>query len=346
MRTILGLRLLGTLVSLTLVTTLAAETTDDANPPGLLHVALPVVAGGQSALALPTAAPVLASIRDTKVDPADPAAAQDPLPQIREPPLPPASLFDGRKILAFYGRPGSKSMGILGEYPKEELAALLFAYAKLYDNANGGAGVIPAFYIVYGTCWPGGDLGYLRDSVVEEWVDYAARNGIMVILDSQIGRFGVDDAIKRLLPWLSHPNVHLALDPEWRTTDPMKTIGSVTADELNQAQAALSDWLAAHGDTSERILVIHQFTAKMISDRNRVRADYPGVRLIHSSDGFGSPPLKKKTYAYNALADNMPRKGFKLFMKTDVRGAGYDEPLLTPAEVIALDPSPEMIIYQ
>ncbi len=42
----------------------------------------------------------------------------------------------------------------------------------------------------------------------------------------------------------------------------------------------------------------------------------------------------------------MPLKGFKLFFKTDIEGAGYDDPLLLPAEVLALDPPPSLIIYQ
>jgi hypothetical protein len=42
----------------------------------------------------------------------------------------------------------------------------------------------------------------------------------------------------------------------------------------------------------------------------------------------------------------MPLKGFKLFFKTDLEGAGYDDPLLLPAEVLALEPSPRLVIYQ
>ena len=263
-------------------------------------------------------------------------------------------------------------MGILGEYPKEEVANLLLGYAKLYADALAAPslplvpvttvaqtsfvgpeappvathGVIPAFYIIYGACWPGGDIGYLRDSVVKDWIDYANRSGIIVFLDHQIGRFGVEAAMDKLLPWLAYPNVHLALDPEWRTEDPMHTIGSISADELNHAQSMMSDWLSTHGIADERILVVHQFTGKMITDRQKVRADWAGVRLIHTSDGFGSPAHKRNAYAWNARATNMPRKGFKLFFKSDVPGAGYDQPLLSPAQVLALDPQPELVIYQ
>jgi hypothetical protein len=250
------------------------------------------------------------------------------------------------QILAFYGKPDSKCMGILGEYSKEELAAMLDGYAKLYDEKNGPDGVVGAFYLIYGTCWPGGEIGYLRESMVKEYIDYAAQKGMLVFLDHQIGKYPVADAVQRLLPWLKYPNVHLALDPEWRTESPMEEIGSVSAEEINAAEAAMSAYMNAEGIGGDRMLVLHQFKAKMISGRERVKADYDGVVLVHTADGFGSPALKRMTYSYNAKALNLPIKGFKLFFKTTVQGAGYDEPLLLPDEVLSLEPSPRLVIYQ
>ncbi len=250
------------------------------------------------------------------------------------------------QILAFYGKPDSKRMGILGEYPKEELASLLEGYAKLYDAANDGQGVVPAFYLIYGTCWPEGEIGYLKDSVVQDYIEFARQRGMLVFVDHQIGKYPVADAVKRLLPWLRYPNVHIALDPEWRTESPMKVIGGVQAEEINAAQAAMSDYMKAEGIEGIKMLVVHQFQERMIADRERVRADYDGVLLIHTADGFGPPALKRYAYSSNAKAANLPLKGFKLFFKTDLEGAGYDEPLLLPTEVLALAPRPSLIIYQ
>jgi hypothetical protein len=250
------------------------------------------------------------------------------------------------RVLAFYGKPGSKSMGILGEYSKEDLATMMEGYARLYKEQAGGDGVVCAFYLIYGTCWPGGEIGYLGDSTVKEYIDYAAERGMLVFVDHQIGKYPVADAVNRLLPWLKYPNVHIALDPEWRTESPMQEIGSVTAEEVNAAEKAISDYIEAEGIQGQKMLVVHQFNNKMISGRERVRADYDGVLLVHTADGFGSPAVKRASYANNARAINMPVKGFKLFFKTTVKGAGYDIPLLLPADVIALDPSPRLIIYQ
>jgi hypothetical protein len=250
------------------------------------------------------------------------------------------------QVLAFYGHPFSKRMGILGEYSKEDLARLIKGYAKLYDAANGDMGVVPAYYLIYGTCWPGGDIGYLKESVVKDYIDYGASQGMLVFVDHQIGKYSVEEAMGRLLPFLKYPNVHLALDPEWRTTAPMQEIGSITAEEVNKAESMMSDYMNANGISGVRMLVIHQFRSSMIMGRERVKADNDRVLLVHTADGFGPPALKKNTYALNALAGNMPLKGFKLFFKTTVPGAGYDDPLLTPPEVLALNPRPALIIYQ
>ena len=255
-------------------------------------------------------------------------------------------ILANNQVLAFYGHPFSKRMGILGEYSKEDLARLLKGYAKLYDEANGGLGVVPAFYLIYGTCWPGGEIGYLKDSVVKDYIEYAASQNMIVFVDHQIGKYPVEEAVKRLLPYLKYPNVHIALDPEWRTTAPMQEIGYITAEEVNRAEAMIADYLVRQGIPGVKMLVVHQFKPSMIQGRERVKADNERVLLVHTADGFGPPALKKNAYALNALANNMPLKGFKLFFKTTVPGAGYDSPLLTPPEVLALTPRPVLIIYQ
>ena len=249
-------------------------------------------------------------------------------------------------VLAFYGHPSSKRMGILGEYPKEKLAGLLAGYAQLFDNANGDRDVTTAFHLIYGTCWPEGEIGYLSAAVIDDYVRFAAQRGMLVFLDHQIGRYTVEESVRRLLPFLRYPNVHLALDPEWRTLSPMREIGSVTAEEINRAQELIQGYLSEHGLPGVRMLVVHQFTEKMIQDRSRVRSDFDRVQLVHVMDGFGNPALKRNSYAQNAKAPNLPLKGFKLFFKSGYPGAGFDDPLMTPQEVLGLSPAPVLVMYQ
>jgi hypothetical protein len=237
-------------------------------------------------------------------------------------------------------------MGILGRYSMEELDRSLTELAEQYRAVNGGRGVRKAFYIIYGTVWPGGEIGFLNESVLLEYIQYALERDILVFVDHQIGRHDPLDALRTLLPYLRYPNVHLALDPEWRTTRPMVEIGSISADEINRAQELTENYIKDHRLPGERMLVIHQFHWRMISDRARVRSNFTQVRLIHCADGFGSPELKRLSYAYNARARNIPLKAFKLFYNFDIPGAGYDEPLLSPREVLELDPRPYLIMYQ
>ncbi len=255
-------------------------------------------------------------------------------------------LLANNTIVSFYGHPFSQKMGILGLYSKEEIAQRVKAYARYYDEVNGPDGAIPAYYIIYGTCWPGGDIGYLKDSVLEDYILYAQSQGMIVFVDHQIGRYTVKESMERILPFLKYPNVHLAIDPEWRTLVPMKEIGSISSAELNQAQKIMQDYIVANNIGGIRMLVVHQFQDKMISNRELVRADLDRVLLVHTADGFGSPAVKRNSYALNSKAGNMPIKGFKLFFKSDFPLAGYDSPLLSPAEVMALDPRPSLIIYQ
>ena len=249
-------------------------------------------------------------------------------------------------ILAYYGHPDSRNMGILGRYSIEELDRLLTALAAQYEEVSGGRKVRKAFYLIYGTVWPKGEIGIIGDKLLMQYIEYGLKNDILVFIDHQIGRYDPIDSLKRMLPYLRYPNVHLALDPEWRTKSPMADIGSINAEEVNTAQQVMENYLIDNNIPGERMLVIHQFKYSMIKERSQVKSNFNRVRLIHCADGFGSPELKRGTYNYNALASNMPIKAFKLFYNFGIPGAGFDDPLMSPKDVYKLNPRPYIIMYQ
>ncbi|MGL4986093.1 MAG: hypothetical protein ACRC5H_03030 [Treponemataceae bacterium] len=255
------------------------------------------------------------------------------------------SLFANNDIVAFYGNPNSQHMGVVGQFSLSELEPKLTSYANEYDMLNDERGVIPALYLIYGTCWPKGDIGYLSDKTVTDYIEYALERNWIVILDHQIGKYSIDYAVRRLLPYLKYPNVHLALDPEWRTLYPMEEIGFVTGDEVNEAQRMIENYLNENNYKGKRFLVIHQFQDKMIQRRENIK-DFTKVEVVHSADGFGSPRLKKESYMRNARAKNLPLKSFKLFTKPTIEKAGYDTPLMSPKQVLSLDPKPVLIMLQ
>jgi hypothetical protein len=256
------------------------------------------------------------------------------------------SILLNNDILAFYGHPRSQKMGILGRYSIEELDKKLTALAGEYAAESSGRTIIKAFYIIFGTVWPKGEIGIINEDILRRYIEYGLNNDILVFIDHQIGRYDPVNSLKRMLPWLHYPNVHLALDPEWRTDKPMQEIGSVSAEEINRAQQVMEEYIIENDIPGERFLVIHQFNWRMIRNREAVRSDFQRVRLVHCADGFGSPQIKRDSYAYNAQAANMPIKAFKLFYNFNIPGAGYDHPLMTPKEIYRLNPRPYIIMYQ
>jgi len=256
------------------------------------------------------------------------------------------SMLLNNDVLAYYGHPNSRNMGILGRHSMQELDQMLTVLAAEYEAVSGGKKIQKAFYLIYGTVWPEGEIGIMRDTTLMPWIEYGLENDILIFIDHQIGRYDPIDSLKRMLPYLRFPNVHLALDPEWRTARPMIEFGYVTGAELNTAQQVMEDYLIEHNLPGERMLVIHQFNSHMVRNREAIRTDFNRVRFIHCMDGIGHPGMKRDTYAFNALATNLTIKGFKLFYNLGIPGAGFDEPLMTPRQVYELNPRPYVIMYQ
>jgi hypothetical protein len=256
------------------------------------------------------------------------------------------SLIQSNQLILYYGFPGAKEMGILGEYPLEEIAARLQKVAAAYDKLNGDKGVIPAFHIIFGTVWPKGEIGIIQPGKLQKYIDYAEKNGFLVFLDHQLGKYSVESAISVMLPYLKYKSVHLAIDPEWHTSVPGEKLGQINGADVNIAQQLMQGYMEKNGIPGKKILVVHQFNYTMIRGRELVKADFPRIDLIHNADGFGSPAVKLDSYKMNSQATNMPHKGFKLFYSNPWRSWGFDKPLMTPEQVMCLEPQPVLIMYQ
>ncbi|MFP4432170.1 MAG: hypothetical protein ACLFPV_13040 [Spirochaetaceae bacterium] len=264
----------------------------------------------------------------------------------RREPLPIPGVIDDSDVVAFYGHPLSFYMGILGESPIEEMADRLREVAEDYDAINGDRRVVPAFHIIYATAYADANVGVLNSEVLADYIQFAEDNGFAVILDHQLGRHDVVESVRQMLPYLKYPSVHLAIDPEWSTLTPNEVIGSVHASEINEAQEIIQDYLEKEGIDQRKMFVVHQFNWVMIENRHEVRTDFDRVDLVHNADGFGPPNDKHRSWDHNRRATNIPLKGFKLFYPKEWRDGGYDDPLMSPEEVLALDPRPVLIMYQ
>jgi hypothetical protein len=90
-------------------------------------------------------------------------------------------------------------------------------------------------------------------------------------------------------------------------------------------------------------MVVHQLHMRIITDEAAWKP-YPGVVAYKSVDGIGSPDLKRESWAL-VVASNPPHvhAGFKLFYEEDVERG---QRLMTAAEVMALRPQPEYILFE
>jgi hypothetical protein len=163
-----------------------------------------------------------------------------------------------------------------------------------------------------------------------------------VVLDLQPGRADFLTQAQHYRELLAEPHVGLALDPEWRLAPGqrhMVNIGSVSATEVNQVTRWLADLVAEH-TLPQKLLIVHQFQLRMISDRADIDTSHDEVAVLIHADGFGTPEQKQDTW--NALhGERLPGAwwGWKNF---------YDEdrPMLDPEQTVAVDPSPLFISYQ
>lgn len=294
------------------------------------------------------AAPATATAAPTGI--AEPTAAFAALPAIgaagneQYDPLT-DGLLPQYRILTFYGHPHDPNMGIVGEHAVEEVHRMLLEEAARYEIADPTRKVLPAFEVIATVAQrePQADGTYILNTDIKtltEWVNYAADHDLLVFLDIQIGRGTVAAEIEKVRSLLLRPNVHLAIDPEFAVAEgqiPGLHIGSVWAESITYAQQELAAIVEAN-NLPPKIVIVHQFREDMIKAKETLRP-VPGVQLVIDADGFGDPDLK--TSVYNILVRDEPVEfgGIKLFYK-------QDKPLMEPAEVIELNPSPDVIIIQ
>ncbi len=256
-----------------------------------------------------------------------------------------AALLPDYRIVTFYGHPHDPAMGIVGEHEIEQLAEILREEAANYAAADPSRPVIPALEVIATVAQrvPGSDGTYILDTDTETlttYIDFAAEQGMVVVLDLQVGRGTVAAEIEKVRELLARPNVHLAIDPEFAVAEgqiPGEYIGSISAESITYAQKVLAEISATHG-IPPKMLIVHQFREDMIQGKEQL-APIPGVQLVIDADGYGAPELKTAVYNFLVRDEPVEFAGVKLFYRQDV-------PLMTPQEILALVPAPDVIIYQ
>ncbi|MGQ0641313.1 MAG: hypothetical protein ACT4P6_11180 [Gemmatimonadaceae bacterium] len=293
-------------------------------------------------------------------DSACPRRTPNDTPVRRRPPAPewpvkgpaplPGSILPNKRILAYYGNPLSKRMGILGELPPEQMLERLEKEVARWAKADTTTPIVPALHLIVTVAQrhPGTDGMYrarMDSSLIERVYRWAQSKNALMFLDVQVGLSSVRAELPWLERYLARPNVHLALDPEFAMKTgkrPGTVIGSMNDADINHATAFLAGIVQRY-QLPPKVLVVHRFTQNMLRNYKEIRLD-PRVQIVIDMDGWGNPSLKRGSYERFIYPEPVQFTGFKLFYKNDRRKEGWR--LMTPEEVLALHPRPVYIQYQ
>ncbi|HVC32640.1 MAG TPA: hypothetical protein VNL16_03935 [Chloroflexota bacterium] len=375
----MGRFVLFSLVAAALVSLAACQAAPVATPAGPADAPTAAVVAGQATAV--RSAPAT-SLPPTLSPTADPPTVT-PLPPTATPvpptstPLPPTatptpsqavSWLGGTTLLGFYGRAFGVApiLGRLGFYSNADaMAKDVDTFSSEIHQVNGGKPVLPEIHLIYALAMPcsGNDdcLLYFESMdphLVDDYIKPAQQRGWLVVLDTQLGRSDPVTQIDRMIAkgYLKYDNVEVALDPEFHVVpghlEPGIPVGTITAQQVNDAQALLDSYVRKEHLAHRKILMVHQFGDKqiddgvpfMIQDKTDVK-DYPNVDLVVVADGFGGPDAKISKY--NKMTDSeaypfLHFRGIKLFPPNPYEHAfHYDRPLLTFRQVFGLDPTPQ-----
>ncbi len=261
------------------------------------------------------------------------------------------ALLPMNRIVAYYGNFYSTHMGVLGEYPPDEMLKRLMAEVKKWKDADPKTPVIPAIHYIAVTAQskPGKGGKYILRmpfTQIDKAIELAKKVNGVVFLDVQVGWSNVHTEIPMLEQYLKMPNVHLAIDPEFSMKTgrvPGSIIGTFDAADINYVSQYLAK-LVKDNNLPPKILVVHRFTINMVTGYKQI-ALRPEVQTVMDMDGWGFPAKKVNSYKLAEVNEPVQFTGFKLFYKNDIITPPYKK-MMTPEDVLKLYPRPIYIQYQ
>ena len=262
------------------------------------------------------------------------------------------AVFPNRRVVAYYGNPLVKKMGVLGEYPVAEMLSKLDQTVAEWRKADPSIPVQPALHLIAVVAQgaPGRDGMYrarMDTALINKVYGWAQQKKALLFLDIQVGHSTLQAELPRLLPYLARPDVHLGIDPEFSMhyeregMKPSTKIGEMNAEDVNYVIKTLSQFVEEK-HIPPKVLVVHRFTQKMVLGAPNIRPT-PQVQVVMDMDGWGPPWLKFDSYRDYIDAEPVQFTGFKIFYHNDIKKG---DALLTPAEVLRLTPRPLYIQYQ
>lgn len=260
---------------------------------------------------------------------------------------PVSGILPHKRIVAFYGNPLSRRMGVLGEYPPDQMLAMLDVEVAAWEAADPATPVQPALHLiaVVARDRPGADSmwrGRMADTLIDRVVKWAETRNAIVILDVQVGYSTLEQELPRLARYLQRPNIHLGIDPEFSMKNggvPGQRMGTMDATDVNFAVRFLSELARTH-HLPPKVLIVHRFTSRGVTNARNIRLD-PHVQIVMHMDGFGAPVLKMNTFRNYIRTEPVQFVGWKQFYK-----ARNDDPRTTIQQILALEPKVLYVQYQ
>ncbi|WP_432991968.1 hypothetical protein [Dactylosporangium sp. CA-233914] len=272
------------------------------------------------------------------------------------------------RVVAFYAVPGAAATG-----PAYQLSPAMLT--RLKDQAAQYQALDPQHPVVAGidlvVSVPDGYRGpagtyshHVDNATIDSYVEFCRTNGLVLFLDLNFGWTDPLTELNAFREYLKLPFVHVAVDPEWmfprHNGVPGTNLANVRASDLNpliQAVAAMPE----EYKVPRKMFLIHQYrpdgdgladpydpsNALIADKRNLVNDDRVDV-IIHVDSVGGWPgDIELKEQQYSAwVAQSMQQYGnfkyggFKIFYQLESKHR-----LMTPQEVMALQPQPMVITY-
>jgi len=262
----------------------------------------------------------------------------------------PGSILPAKRIVAYYGNPLSKKMGALGEFQKDDMLKRLKGEVARWEKADPSMPVQPALHLIAVVAQgePGKAGKYrmiMPDKIVSDVYGWAKEAGAILFIDIQTGH----DDIRTILPkfeWiLKNPDVHLGIDPEFNLIKsgkkPGKKIGTYDAADINYVSGYLKDIVKKY-NLPPKVFIVHRFTRNGVTNARNIVVR-PEVQMVMHMDGWGAPWLKRDSYKDYIVKEPVQYTGFKLFYHNDTKKG---DPLMTPQDLLKLNPKPFYIQYQ
>lgn len=328
------------LLAALLATTACSPDPTPTPAPAASPAATPATAAPSSTAASPSPSPT--------PDPGSPTPTPTPTPTpaVQELPRGGRTVFPRYRLVGYSGLTGAPTLGRLGTGPLDQRVREMERRARPY---RAGREILPVLEVIATIVQadPGRDGTYrtrISDDQIAVYLRAARKRDALLLLNIQPGRADFLDEAKAYRRWLDEPDVGLALDPEWAMGPgqvPGGVFGRTTGKELDGVARYLAD-VVAEGDLPEKVLVYHQLAPSIVRRESGLRA-HRGVALVKSVDGIGVRAAKVETYRQvNRTTPEHVHPGFKLFYTEDAE-AGR---LMTPDQVLALDPQPEYVLYE